>query len=378
MKASLITEDSRIASIEDEWRALAEQRGSAFVTPEWFRSWSEHRPDSASPLVAAARREDGSLAGVMPLVLDASRRPRVIRFAGASLGDRFVPAAREADEHEVAAAAMSALQDEGVAGYMVALDHVDQHAAWWQAMGAASRPQRAVTEQQQSEIAYIRLSDYDDWEQYLASRSRNFRQQIRRRERALRRDHEVELRAATDATLADDVGHLFDLHQRRWQGRARSSLAGPLARPVLEEFAERAQRRGWLRLRLLEVDGVPVAAFLGWRIGGSYAFFQSGFDPDWSQMSVGFVHLATTVRSALDEGAEEFDMLLGDEPYKSRFTNATRSVQTVILTRPRSAARVLVAGEAAARRSARDLAKRPAFSGIARSLSRLLPTSRRS
>jgi CelD/BcsL family acetyltransferase involved in cellulose biosynthesis len=376
MKASLITEDSGIATIEDEWRALAELRGSAFVTPEWFRSWSEHRPRSATPLVAAAQREDGSLAGVMPLVLDASRRPRLIRFAGATLGDSFVPAARKADEPEVAAAAMSALRDEGLAGYTVALDHIDRQAPWWRAMGAASRPQRALTEQQQSEIAYIRLRDYDDWEHYLASRSRNFRQQIRRRERALRRDHEVELRAATDATLTDDVGHLFDLHMRRWQGRAPSSLAAPLARPLLEAFAERAQRRGWLRLRLLEVDGVPVAAFLGWRIGGRYAFYQSGFDPDWSQMSVGFVLLATTVQSALEEGAEEFDMLLGDEHYKSRFTNATRSVHTVIMTRPRSAARALVVSEAAARRYGRSLVKRPALDGVARSLRRLLPTSR--
>ncbi|MEK6251714.1 MAG: GNAT family N-acetyltransferase [Actinomycetota bacterium] len=56
-----------------------------------------------------------------------------------------------------------------------------------------------------------------------------------------------------------------------------------------------AQQRGWLRLRLLEVDGVAVAGFLGWRLGDSYAFYQSGFDPSWPDKSVGVVMMATTV-----------------------------------------------------------------------------------
>jgi len=373
MKAALLSEESEIGAIEDEWRAFAELRGCAFVTPEWFRCWSRHRPDSATPLVAAARRADGSLGGVLPLIFDAARRPRAIRFAGAAHGDRFLPAARPEDEVEVAAAAMSALRQAGYGRYMLALNHVDADADWWREMASATRPAAAITEQQRSQMAYLELGAFDDWEAYLASRSRNFRQQVRRFDRALRRQHEVQVRDSTEATLAADISRVFELHLRRWRLHGDSSLAKPQTRSFLRSFAEDAQRRGWLRLRLLEVDGAPVAGFFGWRVGGSYAFYQSGFDPDWAKRKVGFVLLAATVRSALEEGAEEFDMLLGEEEYKTRFTNATRTIETVIVTRPRSPTHALVAGGALARRYGRRLAARPALGSVARAVRRVWP-----
>ncbi len=377
LRAELITETSQIAEIENEWRALAELRGNAFITPEWFRCWLDHSPDSASPLIAAARREDRTLVGVMPLMLDTSKRPRAIRFGGANFGDRFVPASSEAKEGDVAAATMKALEQAGIGNHMILLDHVDQTTTWWQEMQQKSQTRRTATEQQQFDVAYIQLEGLD-WESYLASRSRNFRSQIGRRERNLRREHEVSVRSATDETVQDDISQLFDLHMRRWSGRGRSSLEAKVARPFLTSFAVAAQRRDWLRLRLLEVDGTAVAAFLGWRLGQTYAFYQSGFDPDWSGMSVGMVLMALTVRSALEEGADEFDMLLGDEPYKHRFTNASRPVQTVILTRSMGPTRLLVSGEATARRYAQHLAGRRGYERVVRSLRAVLPTSRRS
>jgi CelD/BcsL family acetyltransferase involved in cellulose biosynthesis len=377
MKAGLITDVSGIGEVEDEWRALAESRGNGFVTPEWFRSWWAHRGSSSSPLISVARRDDGSVAGVMPLVLDASSRPRAIRFAGATLGDRFHPAAAEADEDAVAAATMAALEAEGVHRYMVLLEHVELERGWWREMRAAASTQRAGTEQQHTEVPYISL-DGLDWDGYLAGRSKNFRQQVRRRERGLRREHRLEVRSATAATLEADLATLFELHSLRWSERGRSSLEAPESIEVVSDFTRAAARRDWLRLRLLEVDGDAVAAFLGWRVGGSYAFFQSGFDPAWSDRSVGLVLMALTVRSAIEEGAAEFDMLLGTEAYKRRFTDANRPAVTVALPPAMRPVRLLVAGEATARRLGRGLAQRRGSGPVARRLRSLLPTRRRS
>jgi CelD/BcsL family acetyltransferase involved in cellulose biosynthesis len=373
MESALITDPAGIGEIEDEWRALAELQGSAFVTPEWFRSWWDHRPASTSPLIATARHEDGSLAGVMPLVFDFARRPRMIRFAGASFGDRFGPVAREGDEGEVAVASMAALQRAELDRYTLVLNHVELESPWWRDLHGASATERAGIVQQRSEQPYIQL-DGLDWEGYLASRSSSFRKKIRQRERKLQHQHQVEVRSATPESLQTDLSHFFTLHDRRWQGQ--SSLDAPGAKQFLNAFAAAAARRGWLRLRLLEVDGTPVAAFLGWRIGDRYAFYQSGFDPSWSEMSVGMVLLTRTIESALEEGASEFDMLLGTEAYKRRFQNASRDVFTVVLTKAMAPARLLIAAEAGARRWGRRLAERPGLNGTAHTLRRLLPTSR--
>lgn len=377
MRAETIETLDGVKSIEDVWRSLAEARGNPFVSPEWFRSSIAHLADSAAPKVVAVYREDGSLMGVMPFVLDASRRPAAIRFAGATFGDRLHPAAAEADEVEVASAAVEALAGE-LRQRILLLEKVDAEAEWWQAMQRSAPARLARIEQQPSELPFVHLEGLD-WDGYLAKRSSNFRQQVRRRERALHRDHRVEVRTATESSLEADLDRLFELHEARWDSRdGSSSLQAPAARRFLKDFAGAAFGRGWLRLRLLEVDGTAVAGFFGWRLGPSFAFYQSGFDPAWADKSVGVVLMAATIRSAIEEGASEFDMLLGTEAYKRRFTDDSRPVQTVILVGAKRPLRLVLATEARARRLGKGLASRPAMGKIARGLARLLPTSRRS
>lgn len=52
-------------------------------------------------------------------------------------------------------------------------------------------------------------------------------------------------------------------------------------------------------------------------------------------------------------------MLLGAEPYKSRFANSERAVRTVVLTRSAHPARLLIAAEAALWRTQRRLPRLP-------------------
>lgn len=371
MKAELITDLGGIEPLEDDWRALAELRGNGFVTPEWFRAWWAHRPEAISPLIAAVRRPDGDLAGVVPLVFDAQRRPKAIRFAGATWGDRFGPAARSEDEDAVAAAAVAAIGERGLSRYMLDLDHVDAGASWWRRLHPGGRSARI--EQPQVETPWIDLQGLD-WDSYIASRSRNFRQQLRQRERRIRERHEVAIRTATADTLELDLAHFFSLHERRWQSRGISSLKTPGVVGFLQDFSAAAMDRGWLRLRLLEVDGAPAAAFLGWHIGGAYAFYQSGFDPALASLSVGTLLMADTVREAITEGAIEFDMLIGDEAYKRRFTNSEREVQTVVLVGAMRPTRLLAIGEALARRHGRALRDRAGVGRLTGALRRFLPT----
>ncbi|MGE5407806.1 MAG: hypothetical protein ACM3NV_04270, partial [Syntrophothermus sp.] len=119
----LITDPGAIGPIEDRWRELAVARSNGFITPEWFRAWWEAQGRRCcSPLVSVARRPDGEIAGVMPLVLDESSRPRAIRFGGASIGDRFHPAAESDEEEAVAAATAEALEAAGHGGRMLLLE----------------------------------------------------------------------------------------------------------------------------------------------------------------------------------------------------------------------------------------------------------------
>ena len=143
-------------------------------------------------------------------------------------------------------------------------------------------------------------------------------------------------------------------------------------RDFLTRFAKAAMSQDWLRLRILELDGTPAAAYLAWRIGPRYAVYQSGFDPAFAEQSAGMVLLNDTIRSAIGEQVDDVDLLLGGEPFKWRFAPQPRPVRTVALVGARRPVRLLVAGEAAARRRGRGLAEHPRLEKVARSVARFL------
>jgi CelD/BcsL family acetyltransferase involved in cellulose biosynthesis len=214
------------------------------------------------------------------------------------------------------------------------------------------------------------------YDEYLAGRSGSFRRQLRRFDRRLAEAARIELRQARDENELDaDMKTFFALHYGRWEGRGGSTLAAGTARPFHETFAAAALRAGWLRLLTLEADGEPIASFYGWRLGNRYAFYQAGFNPEWGKFSVGLVLHGRVIAAAIEEGAREYDMLLGDEPYKFRFCEATRPVVTAVLTRPWSRAGAAVAADLGARRLAGRL-PRGVKARLGR-LERLLPTGRR-
>ena len=125
MKAELITDLSGIGPIEEEWARVAEARGDAFLSPTWFRAWATSRSGDRQPMIVAVRRQDGGLAGVLPLVLDTSAHPRALRFGGAGFGDRFGVASSPQDEDAVAVAAIEALESGPAARAILVLHRID-------------------------------------------------------------------------------------------------------------------------------------------------------------------------------------------------------------------------------------------------------------
>jgi CelD/BcsL family acetyltransferase involved in cellulose biosynthesis len=333
-RAEVISDRSALRGLEAEWRELAELRENAFVTPEWFWAALGAYGDEVEPAVIAARRTDGSLAGLLPLVLANSGRLPALRFAGAAHADHLHPVCAAQDEECVASAAGAALA--GIDGWaLVVLDNVNADAHWWRALGRG----RGVVGVIGHRDKVLPAVDFGaaDWDGYLAARGRNFREQARRYPRRLERHHGVNYRQTTDESeLERDMETFFSLHDARWRDRGGSSLIGERARRFQRDFALAALKAGWLRLWFLEIDGAPAAAWYGWRIGSRYAYYQAGFDPSFARLGVGFVLMVHTVRAALEEGVTHYDMLLGDEPYKSRFTNTNEHVRTVTASRSRA------------------------------------------
>jgi CelD/BcsL family acetyltransferase involved in cellulose biosynthesis len=278
----------------------------------------------------AVVRGGGDVRGLLPLV----RAPgsAAAAFPGTRFGDIYQPVAAEGDDELVASAAAPAIAAGLGPRSRLDLGRVDAGARWWSELARAWPGQMSVVSRPAEALPFIELNG-SSWDDYLAGRSRQFRSQVGRKMRSLQRDHRVRLRRpeSQDEVLGS-FGTLFALHDARWRGRNEaSSIASSAARDFHREFMVEAHGRGWLRLYVLEVDGMAVAAWYGWRVGDRFSYYQAGFDPTWGRYSVGFLLLAETVREAIDEGAAEYDLLLGDEAFKARFATGRRLGQSVLL-----------------------------------------------
>jgi CelD/BcsL family acetyltransferase involved in cellulose biosynthesis len=351
LDAKLLEADVALERHGDRWRELAIERSNGFVTPEWFDAWRRHYGDAGTVRVAVASASEGEVTGLLPLVGEREGGLRLTRVAGANMADLIHPVCAVADEVEVALATQRALQAEPKLPRALLFDNVDGAATWWSVIGEAAGLR--VAERGRTIGPYASLEG--DYQAYLGRRSSSFRKRQRRIDNRIAREASIEMRRLDGDEVAGGIATLFELHDRRWEGRGVSSLASPTAREFHVDFARAASERGWLRLWLFEDAGKPVAAFYGWRVGNRYAYYQSGLDPEYGRLSIGQYMHAKVIESAIAEGATEYDMLLGDEGYKSSFTDDVRDLRSVVLCRPLSRERFVVGAEIGARKMVRRL-----------------------
>ena len=328
-----------LGSIRSEWSALAEASGNVFATWEfsdiWWRAFGADRP----LLVTACRRDDGSLATIVPLY-EASRRPvRVLRFLGHGSAALTGPISAAGDPNIAAAGLRATLRARLWPWDVLFADGLPAREVWRARVGG-----RRWGHPEADPVLRI---DGAGWEQYLATLSSNLRQQVRRRERKLLAAHDVQIRLVHDpARLAEDFETFLRLHDARWEGSS-TSFAGERG-DFHREFAAVAFERGWLRLWIMEVDDAPVAAWYGFRFGGADWFRQAGRDPAWDRHNVGFVLLVRTIREAFEDEMREYRFLRGDDAYKFRFANDDPGAETIVLGRGLSG-RGAILGVASAR-----------------------------
>jgi CelD/BcsL family acetyltransferase involved in cellulose biosynthesis len=315
----------------DAWRSLAELRANPFLTPEWFTAWLAAYPDEEP--FAIVWRVDGEVRGVLPLVAVRAGASRLLRFAGARRGDWFTPACAEADEEAMGRACAEFLDGERGAWNQLRLDRIDRESAWPQALWEGGGRIAVATPRRTDTLPFVGF-DEGGWDAYLAGRSRNFRSQLGRRRRKLEREHGLSFRMTAEASeLEVDFDTFYRLHEERWEDRGGSSSGEELVERFHRSFAAAALERGWLRLWIAEADGKPAAAWYGWRLGYRYCYALSGLAKEYEPLALGTVLLAHTIEQAAAEGATVYDMMWGDEGYKSRFETGRREAATWVLGR---------------------------------------------
>lgn len=317
----MVESEERLAELEAAWDDPVQAAARPLSSPAWLLAWWHHAAPADRKLRVVIVHEAGKVVAVAPFVV----RPGPAGLAqygllGAGVGHRLAPVA--ARGREVGPAVAAALAGATPRPTSVRLEATDADPEWASALRDhwPRRPRPWLREDGvlSAPVVTVQGRGYDEW---LAGKSRNFRDQVRRGRRRLERRGGIVRLARTAEEGQRDVRALVRMHYSRWDERGGSGALNAGVEAMLQEAAGRLVPSGRMRLWTVEIDGKPVGSQLCLSAGSETAFWNGGFDASASDLKPGFHGLAAAIEDAFERGAHRFDLGGGAHPYKLRFAD---------------------------------------------------------
>jgi CelD/BcsL family acetyltransferase involved in cellulose biosynthesis len=302
----------KVAPLATEWDALVQRLGAGpFNSPDWFDAhWSSF---GAGRLAIIAVRRDGRLGAVLPL----ARRGGTARSVTNAQTPEFGVLA---EDDELTVHALAALAAHGVSRLKLSyLDREDPLAGLVRRHALAHR--QLLVERVMLRSPYIEVDR--PFADYSAQRRSSFRADLRRRNRRLSEQGEVQLDVRDGCQELDRLlAEGWELEASDWKGRQGTAVAArPELRRFYDEIAHRAAARDRLRLYFLRLDGSAIAFIFALAQGGVIYLMKGGFDPSHARMSPGQLLLERVIEHAFASKLRRIELLGGSEQHKLAWTD---------------------------------------------------------
>nr|WP_211194638.1 GNAT family N-acetyltransferase [Pyxidicoccus fallax] len=326
---------STLAGMRAEWDALLDaSEAGPFNAWEWLYPWCRRIATDRRPLVLTARDRSGALVGLMPLCVEyrsvAGVPVRRLSFLGEThVGSDYLDVvAKRGQEKDVArhfARMLYALRDE-----WDVLDLTDlREGSPTVDVLREVFPSGDVRVAERYVCPYDTLDPKEPFDAFLKRTGR--RDNFLRRRKWLEKQEGYRIeRTEAPGELAAPLTDFFRLHSARWASDGGSQgIKGTGVEAFHRDATQLLAERGRLRMYMMKVGGRAVASVYGILHRRSFIYFQSGYDPEWRNRSVGLVLVGETFRDALASGMTEYDFLRGTETYKSDWVTKQRQTVSV-------------------------------------------------
>ena len=325
MTGSVATES--FDDIAERWEELLPRcwTDTVFVTHVWQSVWWRSFGETYNPVVLSVR-DGGRDLGIAPLMI----RDGVLSFIGDAdlfdYHDFLVLKGCEDRFYEVLFEHLADLEWE-----RIELKSVPQSSPTLRGTEAAAARVGLGTEVQIEDVTPAVLLP-DTWEGYLSTLARKDRHELRRKLRRLHAAGTVRQSECPSPGAHDDCMNDF-FRLMRASSQEKADFLTPERERFFRAFAAELAPRGTFRLYFLEVDGTRVASCICFDHSGSYLLYNSGYDPEYSPLSVGLLNKALCIKEAIEEGRRAFDFLRGSERYKYDLGGTDRLLYRITVRR---------------------------------------------
>jgi CelD/BcsL family acetyltransferase involved in cellulose biosynthesis len=284
---------------------------SPFQTAKYAQCWLSHigRTVRPKPLTAWSGEEP---VGIFPLVKDPASDVPIFYVMGDIDTADYIDCLMRSDPESTWLAVLVHLAELYLNGYILRCQGVPPWSPSLPGLARlAAKFDIAVSTRTVDVSPIVELPP--SWEEYLRSLDKHDRHELRRKLRRAEAGGKIEIvlhRTADDNALKT----FFTLM------KASSPDKQAYLNPDREEFfrclVEQMASLSCLRMYELRLEDRPAAAILCFELASTLFLYNSGYDPAYAHLSLGYVLVAMSIKDAIERGVKRYDFLRGRERYK--------------------------------------------------------------
>jgi CelD/BcsL family acetyltransferase involved in cellulose biosynthesis len=283
---------------------------SVFVLPWWLAVWWQAF-GAGVELYLCAVRQGETVMGIAPLLVRGEKASFIGSADVCDYLDFVVAPGREQDFFDIL---LENLRQKGIGRLDLCCLRPDSTAVTNLVHVAGTRGHEVSCEQ---EDVSFELDLPSTWDEYLGMLTAKQRHEVRRKLRKLQQAGDANYHLVDGGEALPYAMDVF-LKLFRESGEGKAAFMTPRMESFFVSLAGTMAEAGLLKFGVLEFNAAPVAAVMYFDYRDTVYLYNSGYDPQYSSLSVGLLCKVLCIRDSIERGKKRFDFLKGREAYKYR------------------------------------------------------------
>lgn len=281
-----------------------------FVLPPWLEIWWREFGSKGDLYLYAARKR-GTVVGIAPLFIKDEEAFFIGSDDVCDCLDFIVAPGREQDFFH---SLLEDLHKRGI--YLLRLKALRPNSTALTYLADIARDSGYHVSCEVEDVS-LELDLPPSWEDYLGMLNQKQRHEVRRKLRRIREAGRVTYRTIEDSRDVPDAMDAF-LRLFRQSRRDKGAFMNAQRESFFRSLAKAMAQARLLRLGILELESLPIAAVLCFDYNNRVYLYNSGYDPQYSSLSVGLISKILSIKDSIERGRDKYDFLRGAENYKYR------------------------------------------------------------